>query len=993
MSDYTLSAKITGDSKSFESAFIRAQNKMKSFDKKVKNMGANISRSGKNMMKFGSKVSLMTAPLLLLGKSALKTGMQFESSMSQVAATMGITKDEIAKGSKSFDMLEKAARESGKVTQYSASESAEALNYLALAGYNAEQAIETLPKVLSLASAGGLDLAYTSDLITDSASALGLEIDDLDGFIDQMARTSQKSNTNVGQLGEAILKVGANARDLKGGTLELNTAIGLLGNVGLKGSEAGTKLRNVIMAMTPTTDAAVAAFKALGVQTYDANGELKGLDNIFTDLNKSMANMTTEEKKRMISSIFNKQDMAAALSLLASTAQSTDDLNFALEELGVPMKDIDMNMDSLVGKVSEYGDEQEFASFAMKEFGLTAEQSGVLYNTLSEAIEGDSAWNSLAKEIKNSDGAAQDMSDTLNDNLEGDVKRMGSAFSEFQIALYETSNGAMSDFIVKVTEIINKLSSLDSSTLQIITAIAGIALIAGPTIVILGAIATAFGTLISVGAAIAGALLSPIGLVVTAIVGLGVALINALVPGDTFLAKLKTIGTYIMDMSRNIIPMLKNAFATVSEVFMSIVSVIVSTFMPTFNIVKTAIIDIAIAAIPFIVNAFMTLVNIVVSVGQAVINIASAVFPVLLNVFNMLVPVISDIVVILMNVGTQVLAMASKLITSLMPALTTLIQTFMNIVQTVAPGVIAVINAIISVIKVMIPIIMSIVSTVVTVIANIFSAITPVIAFIGMIINTVMAIITPIVSFIANVIASILTIIGTIVGIITGIFNTVFSVISGVFSSVNTFIAGVINRVSSKISTVSSTVSNVFNKVYNIVSSIMGRVGSRVSGVFSSIQNAWSGLTGFVNGVMSGIGTAVSDLVSKVKGAVNKVTSGINSAIGIINKIPGVSIGMIPQLQRGTDDWAGGFARMNEGGRGELTYLPNGTVVVPHDISMKYAKESARVNNNFEGNTENIGGNQYINVSLDSANIYDTRDIREISREIAQEISREVSFG
>ena len=128
----------------------------------------------------------------------------------------------------------------------------------------------------------------------------------------------------------------------------------------------------------------------------------------------------------------------------------------------------------------------------------------------------------------------------------------------------------------------------------------------------------------------------------------------------------------------------------------------------------------------------------------------------------------------------------------------------------------------------------------------------------------------------------------------------------------------------------------------------MNKVGSVIKTVFSGIKSAWNGLTSFVSGVFSGIGSAVNSLVSTVKGFVNGVISGINAAIGLINMIPGVNIGRIPYLAHGTDDWQGGFAYMNEGGRGELTYLPNGAQVIPHDISVKYAKEAARANSGAE---------------------------------------------
>ena len=110
------------------------------------------------------------------------------------------------------------------------------------------------------------------------------------------------------------------------------------------------------------------------------------------------------------------------------------------------------------------------------------------------------------------------------------------------------------------------------------------------------------------------------------------------------------------------------------------------------------------------------------------------------------------------------------------------------------------------------------------------------------------------------------------------------------------------------------------------------------------MEAAWDGLTGFVEGIFEGISDAFDALVETVKGVINGVIGAINGAIWVINKIPGVEIGEIPYLAHGTENWQGGFAYMNEGGRGELTYLPNGAQVIPHDISVRYAKEAARAN-------------------------------------------------
>ena len=220
------------------------------------------------MVGVGTAIGAVTTAVGAIGTASAKVGMDFESSMSQVAATMGMTTEQLAAGSTEFDLLKQAAKDAGASTAFSATEAAEALNYLALAGYDAETAADALPAVLNLAAAGGLDLAYASDLATDAMSALGIEAskENLTKFGDQMARTASKANTSVGQLGEAILTVGGTAKSLAGGTTELNAALGVLANRGIKGSEGGTALRNVILSLSAPTDKAAGAMEALGLE-------------------------------------------------------------------------------------------------------------------------------------------------------------------------------------------------------------------------------------------------------------------------------------------------------------------------------------------------------------------------------------------------------------------------------------------------------------------------------------------------------------------------------------------------------------------------------------------------------------------------------------------------------------------------------------------------------------------------------------------------------
>lgn len=281
-----------------------------------------------------------------IGKAAISVGQDFEAGMSQVAATMGISSDAVRRNEGDFKLLSDAAKEAGSSTQFSATQSAEALNYLALAGNDAQTSVSLLPTVLNAAAAGGLDLGYASDLITDSMSALGLETKDTTTFVDQLTKTSQKSNTSMGQLGEAILTVGGTAKKLQGGTVELNTALGILADSGIKGADGGTALRNVILSLSAPTDTAAKELKKLGVNAYDANGNFRSLDDIFIDLNKSTNGLSEAAKNQAFTKIFNKTDLKAVEALLANAGGRFDELSGAIEQSGGAAEETAKTMNS-----------------------------------------------------------------------------------------------------------------------------------------------------------------------------------------------------------------------------------------------------------------------------------------------------------------------------------------------------------------------------------------------------------------------------------------------------------------------------------------------------------------------------------------------------------------------------------------------------------------------------------------------------------------------
>lgn len=328
-----------------------AKQKLQAVSEKLRAVSEKLGAVGQTL------TTKVTVPIVALGTGAVKVAADFEQGMSQVQATMGVTKDATSELNgetvNTMDALSALAQEMGESTAFSASEAADALNYLALAGYNTQQMSDTLPTVLNLAAAGGIDLARASDMVTDAMSALGMGTEEAGTMVDQMAKTASSTNTSVEQLGDGILTIGATAKSIKGGTAELNAALGILANNGIKGAEGGTHLRNVIMSLQSPTDTAAAVMKELGVQTYDSEGNMRSMNDILGDLNASMDGMTQEERDNVINKIFNKTDIAAVNSLLANTGDTWTNLQDSITDSADAAQNMaDTQLDNLSGQLT-----------------------------------------------------------------------------------------------------------------------------------------------------------------------------------------------------------------------------------------------------------------------------------------------------------------------------------------------------------------------------------------------------------------------------------------------------------------------------------------------------------------------------------------------------------------------------------------------------------------------------------------------------------------
>lgn len=263
------------------------------------------------------KLSVISLGVAVAGT---KTFASFDDQIRKVYATSKATAEE-------QEQLRKVALETGKTTRYTATEAGQGLEYLALAGYSVENQVSALPKVLSLASAGQMELGLASDLATDALSAWGKEVGDLTTLTDEWTAAATSSNTSVEQIGQANLVTAKTAKNLNQSMTTTNTMLGILANNGIKGAEGGTLLRNVLNSIATTSGKGKKAMDELGVSFYDSKGKAKDLGVVFKELNAKTKNMSDAKRQDVLTKIFNKRDIKAVGSLLDDVDKTFDDLS------------------------------------------------------------------------------------------------------------------------------------------------------------------------------------------------------------------------------------------------------------------------------------------------------------------------------------------------------------------------------------------------------------------------------------------------------------------------------------------------------------------------------------------------------------------------------------------------------------------------------------------------------------------------------------------
>ncbi|MEI3162941.1 MAG: phage tail tape measure protein [Lachnospirales bacterium] len=321
------------------------------FKEKLKNCNTAANSIDKGLSKLAKTAVVAgatgVAAMGAFAKSSLDTYKDFQQSMSNVAGILSVDTT-----SETYKKLESAAREAGKSTTKTAQESADALSYMALAGWSVEDSMNGLMPILRASEATGADLATTSDLVTDSMSALGLQTNELNHYLDVCARAQNKSNTTLTQMQEAYIGCGATFKNFNTELDESGALLGVIANRGIKGSEAGNSLQSTLVNLTKQSGESYKAMQALGVSAYDSQGKFKGVSNVLLELNDKTKNLTEEQRNNYLTMIAGKTQLTTLNALMAGLTNTLSNGKTEFQDLREQLQSCNGSLDKMANTMT-----------------------------------------------------------------------------------------------------------------------------------------------------------------------------------------------------------------------------------------------------------------------------------------------------------------------------------------------------------------------------------------------------------------------------------------------------------------------------------------------------------------------------------------------------------------------------------------------------------------------------------------------------------------
>ncbi len=780
---------------------------------KMENLGNSISGVGKKMMPVSTAVGG-------LGIAAVKTAADFDSAMSQVAAVSGATGDDL-------QALRDKAREMGEKTKFSASEAAQAMNYMAMAGWKSKDMISGIDGIMNLAAASGEDLATTSDIVTDALTAFGLTAADSGHFADILAAASSNANTNVSMMGETFKYCAPIAGALGFSAEDTAEAIGLMANAGIKSSQAGTALRTIMNNLAGDVKISGQAIGDVTIATTNADGSMRSLSDILADCRAAFGGLTESEKAQAAESLVGKNAMSGFLALMNAAPADIEKLSGAIDNCdGTAEKMAATMQDNLMGQLTILKSQLEELAISFGEMLMPAIRSIVT--------------------------KIQEFVDKLNGMDEGTRQMV------LKIGLLVA---ALGPFLVILGTTISKIGTAMKGFVQLANGFSRLKV----------AVQGGTGLFGKLGAAIGG-ISAPVVAVVAVIGTLVAAFLHLWNTNEGFreaiIGTWNTIKETVSTFCQGIVDRLNAlgfSFQNITEVLLAVWNGFCSLLAPVFEgafqaiaVVLSTVLNVITGILDIFIGLFIGNWS---QMWTGIQTIFSGVWEGIKGVLSAAVGIIQGIVDVFLGwfgtswsaVWTNIKTFFEGIWNGIVAFFSGIWETITNVAQTGIMLIGSILSAAFDIITLPFQFIWE---NCKEIIMDAWNAIKSVVSTA---INAVSSVISSVMAVIQNVISTVWTAISTK---ISSVLNTIKSVVTTVFNAIKSVASTVWNGIKSAISTV---VDGIKSKVSSVFNSVKSTVTSVFNGIKSTTTSVW-------NGIKSAIITPIEAAKNTIKGIVDKIT-------------------------------------------------------------------------------------------------------------------------
>lgn len=852
---------------------------------KTNTVFAKLGAAGEVMQNVGDKISdagekllPVTAGITALGTVAVKTGADFDAAMSKVAAVSGATGDDL-------QALRDKAREMGSQTKFSASEAAEAMNYMAMAGWKTEDMLSGIEGVMNLAAASGEDLATTSDIVTDALTAFGLTAADSAHFADVLAAASSNANTNVSMMGETFKYAAPVAGSLGFSVEDTAEAIGLMANAGIKSTQAGTSLRSIMTALAGEVKFCGESIGEVEIQTTNADGSMRELSDILADCRVAFAGLSESEQASAAQALVGKNAMSGFLALMNAAPADIEKLSGAISDCdGTSLSMAETMQDNLAGQLTILKSQLEELAISFSDILMPAIRSIVSH--------------------------IQGLVDKLN-QLDPQTKE-----TIVKIALVAAALGPLLIVIGKTISGIGSVLSLVSK------APAAIGAVKGGITAVTGAFGVSLGTILAVVAAIAALVAAFMHLwktnenfknnilgiweqIKSTFSGLTQGItdrINALgFNFESFTDMLKAawdaLCNLLAPVFEGVFQNIANIFSEISGIILGLLDVFIGLFTGNWDQLWNGVKGIFTSIWNFIVNTFSNIMNTLKGIADVVLGwfgtswdeVWTSIRDFFVNIWTSISTFFTGIVTgirdFFVNIWTGIYTFFSNIFNAIYTVVSTVFQTIYNTIMTVWNSIYETIAPLLDAFKYLFETIFQAIQILIGMVMDWISE------KISAIWNAIVSFLTPILEGIKNTFTTIWnaiksvidTVLGVIQSVITSVWNAIYGFLSPILNSIKSVVSSVWDSISSKISSIMNTIKSTISNIWD---SIKSAVSTKVSGVKTAIQDgfqaavdwikglasdAWNWGADIISGIIDGIKSMISNLADTVTGVADTI--------------------------------------------------------------------------------------------------------------------------